>query len=156
MQERPDIKQTLNSLKQAMTSEDDQVLDELDEHGDVWKGGVNENLEDVYSAEKTISSQNEIEENIVEDEEEDAEAVFSSEDDIEEPIVNCKNKEVFILNRMIKEDGTVVNLNKKRPRVNISDEKIETIVREEAKSLLKDWIDKNMYSILKKYKEAKK
>ncbi|MCV6599341.1 MAG: DUF2497 domain-containing protein [Alphaproteobacteria bacterium] len=153
MQERPDIKQTLSSLKQAMTSEDDQILEELDEHGDVWKGGVNESLKDVYSVEESSSAESDIEEEI---DDEGAEAVFSSEDDVEEPVINCSNKEVFILNRMIKKDGTVVNLNKKRPNINISNEKIETIVREEAKSLLKDWIDKNMYSILKKYKEPKK
>lgn len=153
MQERPDIKQTLSSLKQAMTSEDDQILEELDEHGDVWKGGVNESLKDVYSVEESSNAESDIEAEI---DDEDAEAVFSSEDDVEEPVINCSNKEVFILNRMIKEDGTVVNLNKKRPNINISNEKIETIVREEAKNLLKDWIDKNMYSILKKYKEPKK
>ncbi|MCT4574640.1 MAG: DUF2497 domain-containing protein [Alphaproteobacteria bacterium] len=153
MQESPDIKQTLSSLKQAMTSEDDQILEELDEHGDVWKGGVNESLKDVYSVEESSNAESDIEAEI---DDEDAEAVFSSEDDVEEPVINCSNKEVFILNRMIKEDGTVVNLNKKRPNINISNEKIETIVREEAKNLLKDWIDKNMYSILKKYKEPKK
>jgi hypothetical protein len=150
MHNRPDISQTLNSLKSAMTADKDQIL------------------EDEYEHHLTVELENTVSDETVEvavplisvTEEDDSEAVFCSETDsdveeIEESQVlkaPKKDNDVFVLSKMIQEDGTVVNLEvaETRPNIGMSEEKIEGIVREEAKSILKTWIDNNMYHILKK------
>jgi preprotein translocase subunit SecD len=155
MQARPNITQTLSSLKSAMTADKDQIIEEdYDEK-------INVELEASVSDEAV-----EVAADTLPVHEDETEEVFSSEDHIDdaiqevksEPVVsNPGNNDVFVLSKMIQEDGSVKNISVETPRPNVgmSDEKIEVIVREEAKSLLREWIDKNMYHILKKRKDGK-
>lgn len=141
IQERPNITQTLDSLKLAMNAEEDQILEEdYDEH-------LNVSLETSVSDEAVVSAVPEIAE---QEEYLEADAVFSSEEDVlksaPQPTPPTK---IFVLSRMIQEDGTVLNLDVEdsRPNVSISEDKIETIVREAAKPLIIEWLNKHMHSI---------
>ena len=147
-QDRPNINSTLNSLKSAMNAEEDQVLEE-------------EYIEPLTAELESSVSDNAVEAAVYEVEhvQDDEDAVFSSEDEVllkktvkTEP---SKPEKPFVLTRMIQDDGSVINLELEeddRPNIGMSEEKIEGIVREEAKSILKTWIDNNMYNILKNRK----
>jgi len=150
--ERPNIKQALSSLKDAMTAEHDLILDD-DCYDDAtkFKNSVSDEAvlesEDLDFLEEVFSSED-WDFKLSEEKEEDSaiESVFTKD---------TANDDVFVLTRMIQEDGTILNLDCKtdRPAINISDDKIEGIVREEVKPLIKDWLDKNMHSVFSKMRK---
>lgn len=146
MQERPNINNALSSLKSAMFADKDQVLEE--DYGQ----NINVELENTVSDEAVEMA---IEDTVCFDSDEAVEVYCSNEEDVEikkQGVSPVKaDEKVFVLSKMIQEDGSVINLQVEQPRpsIGISEEKIEGIVREEAKSLLKEWIENNMYNILK-------
>lgn len=152
MQNRPSIEHTLNSLKSAMNAEEDQILDEdYGQNTEFVSSDFESEEKDISVAVKEIMPVEESNEEFHDEE------VFSSEEEIVATIVKTENKIIskpFVLTRMIQKDGTVLNLEshieEERPALSISEQKVDSIVREEAKSLIKDWLDRNMHKFLRK------
>jgi hypothetical protein len=135
-QDRPNIDSTLDSLKSAMTAENDQILED----------------ETLTSPSETLISDEVVEEVFTKEVFDEGEEVFSSEDDnsVEtEDEVAPLSGDVFVLTKMIQEDGTILNIDtpNARPEIpNISDEKIEGI----AKPIIFEWLERNIHRIVKK------
>jgi len=138
---RPDIKQTIISLREAMNADNDQILEEE------FEGSIYPNYEEEYCDDEDESDG-------------DVEFVFSSDDILYEEIYENNGKsvnldDVFVLSKLIQDDGTILNLKVEqktyeRPSIKISDDRIEEIIREEAKPIIRDWVSKNMPQLFRK------